>query len=272
MSTVQLRYNFRIYPTPSQQQALARAFGCARVVYNDGLRIRQEAHTAGLPYVKDADLQRQVLTEAKKTPERVWLADVSNVVLVQSLNDLHKAFRAFFASATGKRKGPKVRPPRFKSRKDSRQAIRFTRNGFALRPNGRLYVAKVGDVPVRWSRPLPAEPSSVTIVKDAAGRYFASFVVQVDDQPLPTTDTEVGIDLGLAHFAVLSNGQKVNSPRFLRQAERRLKRAQQALSRKQKGSANRVKARVKVARLHARVADTRRDWAHKLSTTIIRDN
>src|SRR5690606_10968171 len=109
--TVQLRYNFRLYPTAGQRAALAKAFGCARAVFNDGLRMREEARAAGLPYIKDADLQRQVITEAKKTTERSWLGEVSNVVLVQSLNDLHKAYRAFFASVTGKRKGPKVAPP-----------------------------------------------------------------------------------------------------------------------------------------------------------------
>jgi len=269
---VQLRYNFRLYPTPGQRAALARAFGCARVVFNDGLRVRQEAHRAGLPYIRDADLQKQVITAAKRTPERAWLAEVSSVVLVQALSDLHVAYRNFFASVTGKRKGRKVAPPRFRSRKDNRQAIRLTRNGFSLRPNGRLYVAKVGDIEVRWSRPLPSEPSSVTVVKDAAGRYFASFVVQVATNPLPEVESDAGIDLGLSHFAVLSDGRKVDSPRFLRQAERRLKRAQKALCRKAKGSANRAKARIKVAKLHARVADTRRDWAHKLSTTLIRDN
>lgn len=269
---MQLRYNFRLYPTAGQRQALAKAFGCARVVYNDGLRIRQEAHAAGLPYIKDTDLQRRVLTEAKKTPERAWLAEVSNVVLVQSLNDLHKAYRAFFASVTGKRKGPRIAPPKFKSRKDHQQAIRLTRNGFSIRPNGRLYVAKVGEIKVRWSRQLPSEPSSVTVVKDAAGRYFASFVVEAPGEPLPETDTEVGIDLGLTHFAVLSDGGKVASPKFLRRAERRLKRAQRALSRKQKGSKNREKARLRLARAHARVADTRRDFHHQLSTRIIREN
>src|SRR5690606_33899032 len=121
-SQMQLRYNFRIYPTPGQRMALARAFGCARVVYNDGLRIRQEAYKAGLPYIKDADLQKQVITEARKTPERAWLSEVSSVVLVQSLRDLHTAYRAFFSSITGRRKGPKVAPPKFKSRKDARQA------------------------------------------------------------------------------------------------------------------------------------------------------
>ena len=106
---------------------------------------------------------------------------------------------------------------------------------------------------------------------DAAGRYFASFVVETGDDPLPETGREVGIDLGLTHFAVLSDGRKVANPRFLRRAERKLRKAQQALSRKEKGSSNRVKARVKVARVHARVADTRRDWLHQESTRIIRE-
>ena len=242
------------------------------MVYNDGLRARQEAHAAGLPYVSYGELSKRLITEAKKTPERAWLAEVPNVVLQQSLRDLDKAYRAFFASVVGKRKGPKVAPPRFKSRKDSRQAIRFTRDGFSIRPNGRLYVAKMGEIEVRWSRDLPSEPSSVTIVKDASGRYFASFVVETADEPLPVADTEIGIDLGLVHFAVLSDGRKIDNPRFLRRAEKKLRKAQKALSRKAKGSKNREKARLKVARAHARVADARRDWAHKLSTGIIREN
>ncbi|MGH9379374.1 MAG: RNA-guided endonuclease InsQ/TnpB family protein, partial [Thermoanaerobaculia bacterium] len=161
---------------------------------------------------------------------------------------------------------------RLRSRKDHRQAIRFRRGGFSLRPSGKLYLAKIGEVPVRWSRELPRESSSVSVILDAAGRYFASFVVEVETAPLPKRHEEVGIDLGLATFAVLSNGQIVESPRLLRQAERKLKRAQHALSRKQKGSANRVKARLRVARAHARVSDARRDFAHKLSTQLIREN
>lgn len=270
---MQLRYNFRLYPTGGQQQALAKAFGCARVVFNDGLRLRQEAHAAGLPYIKDADLQKQVITAAKRTEDRAWLGEVSSVVLVQALADLHTGYRNFFASVTGRRKGPKVRAPRFRSRKDNRQAIRLTRNGFSLRSDGRLYVAKVGEIPVRWSRQLPSTPSSVTVVKDAAGRYFASFVVQTDpSEVLPETTAEIGIDLGLTHFAILSDGHKVSSPKFLRRAERKHRKAQQALSRKTKGSSNRRKAVARVARLHARVADARRDHHHKLSTTLIRKN
>jgi transposase len=145
---VRFRYKYRLYPARGQRQALARAFGCARVVFNDALRARQDAYEAGLPYSTDGELSAR-LTAAKATPERAWLAAVSAVVLRQSLADLNAAYRNFFASATGKRKGPKI-----------------------------------GDVPIRWSRDLPAQPSSVTVIKDAAGRYFASFVVETAGDPL----------------------------------------------------------------------------------------
>ncbi len=269
---MQLRYNYRLYPEPGQRQALARALGCARVVFNDALRLREEAHAAGLPYVTDARMSAR-LTAAKLTPERAWLGDVSAVVLQQALADLSAAYRNFFASAAGKRRGPRVSRPRFRSRKDRRQAIRFTANArWSITAAGELRLPRIGDVAVRWSRRLPSKPSSVTVIKDACGRYFASFVVEAGADPLPLAGTEVGIDLGLTHFAVLSDGRKVASPRFLRRAERKLRRAQQDLSRKKKGSRNRDKARVRVARVHARVADSRRDWLHKLSTQIIRDN
>ncbi|ADU10239.1 transposase, IS605 OrfB family [Micromonospora sp. L5] len=271
---VQLRYNYRVYPTPGQQIELARAFGCARVVFNDGLRLRQQAREAGEKYISDGELSRRLITEAKATPERAWLGEVSTVVLQQALADLNTAYRNFFNSITGKRKGRKVAPPRFRSRKDNRQAIRFTKNSrFKVLDNDRLRLPKIGDLAVRWSRTLPSGPSSVAIIRDAAGRYFASFVVQTgEDEALPPVDSEVGIDLGLTHFAVLSDGTKVAAPTFLRRAARKLKRLQHDLSRKQKGSANRKKAVVKVARAHGRVADMRRDWQHKLSTAIIREN
>ncbi|SDI45425.1 putative transposase [Actinokineospora alba] len=271
---MQLRFNYRLRPNPTQCEALARAFGCARVVFNDGLRARQSARDNGQGHISDGELSKQVITLAKNTPERAWLGEVSSVVLQQALADLNVAYRNFFASATGKRKGRSVAPPRFRSRKDNRQTIRFTRNArFAVLDNGRLRLPKIGDVPVRWSRDLPAAPSSVTVIRDAADRYFASFVVQTaENEILPSVDSEVGIDLGLTHFAVLSDGTKVAAPKFLRRAARKLRRLQQDLSRKQRGSQNRKKAVVNLARAHARVADTRRDWQHKLSTQIIRDN
>nr|WP_277350826.1 RNA-guided endonuclease TnpB family protein [Rhodococcus sp. HNM0569] len=266
-----MRYQYRVYPTPRQQDMLARSFGCARVVFNDALRARQDAFTAGMK-ISDTEVQKQVVTEAKKAPERVWLAEVASVVLVQACQDARRAYRNWVDSMSGKRKGRKVGAPRFRSRTDNRQALRLTRNGFSIRRNRKLYVAKVGELKVAWSRDLPSVPSSVTIIKDSAGRYFASFVVEVDQAPLPEVDSEVGIDLGLTTFAVLSDGKVIDSPRFLRRAERTLRKAQQTLSRKEKGSRNRAQARLKVARAHARVADSRRTFAHQQSPAIIRDS
>jgi putative transposase len=159
----QLRYRYRLDPTPGQRQALARAFGCGRVVYNDGLRLRENAHTAGLPYPSDAELSRR-LTLAKQTPERAWLGEVSAVVLQQSLADLHRAYRNYFravaevkaARARGEKAKLKARKPKFKSKRHD-QAIRVTRAGrFHVLPSGRLRLPKIGDVRVRWSRPCRA--------------------------------------------------------------------------------------------------------------------
>jgi putative transposase len=279
---VQLRYSYRLYPAPGQQIALARAFGCARLVFNDALAARRAAHEAGEKYPSDKAVSAR-LTQSKGTPEREWLSEVSSVPLQQSLADLSAAYKRFFdyLKALGEwkaagRKGPKPRevgPPQFKSRKDNRQSLRFTANSrFRVLDNGRLRLPKIGDVEVRWSRVLPADPSSVTVIRDSSGRFFASFVVETSADPLPETGQECGIDLGLTHFAVLDDGTKISAPKFLRRAEKKLKRAQRDLSRKQKGSSNRGKARVKVARAHARVKAARLDFHHKLSTELIREN
>jgi putative transposase len=267
---VQVRYRYRLYPTPGQQQALARTFGCARVVYNDCLRVRDEAHAAG-EKISDTEVQRRVVTLAKQAPERAWLGEVASVALVQACQDARRAYRNWFGSLSGKRKGRKAGHPRFRSRKDHRQSVRLTRNGFALHGD-RLYVAKVGDLRVRWSRDLPSIPSSVTVIREADGRYYASFVVERDVTPLPACDREIGIDLGLASLAVTSDGEVIPNPRFLRARERTLARAQRALSRKHKGSANRAKARKRVAVLHRKVRETRLDHAHQTALKLVRDN
>ncbi|TGB13431.1 RNA-guided endonuclease TnpB family protein [Streptomyces sp. MZ04] len=287
---MQLRYAFRLYPEPGQASALARAFGCARVVHNDAVRARRDAHAEHRPYPSLGLLSRALITGAKRRPERAWLAEVSSVVLQQSLRDVESAYRNFFASLKGERKGARVAEPRMKSRKDTRASIRFTANArWSITPGGRLSLPKIGAVKVAWSRALPTVPSSVTVIQDSAGRIFASFVIDTDPDAdaarMPATDQTVGIDLGLTHFAVLSDGTKIDSPRFLRRAEKKLKKAQQDLSRKQKGSKNRAKARVKVARAHAQVADARREFLpqalnfgragetpSQLSTQLIREN
>ncbi|WP_454345296.1 RNA-guided endonuclease InsQ/TnpB family protein [Streptomyces canus] len=274
---MQLRYSFRLYPDTGQQRALAKAFGCARVVFNDAVRAREDARKAGQPFPTAGQLSRKLVTEAKRTAERSWLGEVSAVVLQQSLRDAEQAYRNFFASLKGTRKGPKISPPRFKSRRDARQSIRFTANArWHVTGSGRLHLPKIGAVKVTWSRALPVTPTSVTVIKDAAGRFFASFVIDTDPatdaRRMPETDRTIGIDLGLTHFAVLSDGTKIDSPRFLRRAEKKLKKAQQELSRKQKGSKNRAKARLKVARAHATVSDARREFHHQLSTRLISEN
>ncbi|GGV84351.1 RNA-guided endonuclease InsQ/TnpB family protein [Streptomyces massasporeus] len=204
---MQLRYHYRAYPDAAQCRAPARAFGCARVVWNDCLRDRTQAHAAGLPYVKSAELSRLRITQAKRTEERAWLADVSAVVLQQSLRDLDTAYKNFFDSLSGKRQGRKVCPPRYKSKKDTRQSIRLTTNAFSLRDDGTVYVAKVGNLKVKWSRRLPAAPTSLTVTKDSCGRYFPSFVVDTEPDILPELETDTGIDLGLSAFAALSDGR-----------------------------------------------------------------
>ncbi|MGW3653889.1 RNA-guided endonuclease InsQ/TnpB family protein [Streptomyces sp. NPDC000878] len=274
---MQLRYAFRLYPDAGQRAALARAFGCARVVYNDAVRAREDARKAGRPFPKAGELSTRLITEAKRTVERSWLGEVSAVVLQQSLRDAETAYRNFFASLKGTRKGTKLGSPRFKSRKDTRQSIRFTANArWHLADSGRLNLPKIGAVKVKWSRTLPSTPSSVTVIQDSAGRFFASFVIDTDPTTdaarMPESDRSIGIDLGLTHFAVLSTGEKIDSPRFLRRAEKKLKKAQKDLSRKQKGSKNREKARLKVARAHAKVTDARKEFHHQLSTRLISEN
>ncbi|MFI5802791.1 RNA-guided endonuclease InsQ/TnpB family protein [Streptomyces sp. NPDC051561] len=277
---MQLRYSFRLEPTPFQEQLLARTFGCARVVYNDALVLRRAAYAARQPWIKAGDLSKTVLTQGKKRAERSWLGEVSSVVLQQSLRDLESAYRAFFDSHSGKRKGPPVGPPSFKSRKDRRQSVRFTTNArWKITEEGRLLLPKIGEIPVRWSRPLPTTPSTVTVTKDPAGRYFASFVVETDPdtdaQRWPIEDTagrEIGLDMGLSHFVVLSTGEKIASPRFLRRAEKKLKKLQRRHSRKQKGSKNKEKSRRMLARQHAKVADARHHFHHELSSKLVREH
>jgi putative transposase len=272
---MQMRYRYRIEPTVMQQKVLNRVFGCCRVVFNDAVRLRVEAYRSGVQ-ISDTDVQRSVITLAKTTPERSWLAEVPSVALVQSVNDARRAWRNFFHSRSGKRKGRKVGWPRMKSKKNCRQSFRLTRNGFRLRPNGTLEIAKVGQVRVRWSRELPSEPSSVTIVREPDGHYYASFVVELLATPLEVAEREAGVDMGIMRLATIAdtNGLRtdVSNPRHLQRKLRKLRRLQRQQSRREKGSNNRDKARRKIAIAHGAVAHARRDYHHKQALALIRDN
>ena len=270
-----LRYRYRIEPTLVQQREMARVFGCCRVVFNDVLRLRDEAYRAGLK-LSDTEVQRRVTTLAKTTAERAWLAEVPSVALVQAVNDARRAFRNYFDSHSGKGRSRAIGLPRMKSKKDCRQSFRLTRNGFRIRPNGRLFVAKVGEVVVRWSRELPSEPSSVTIIREADGKFYASFVVAFGATPLPAVRREAGVDVGIMRLATIAdtdgNRADLANPRYLQRKLRRLAQLEREKSRRQKGSINRYKSRRKIAIQHGKVARARRDYHHKQALALVNEN
>ena len=262
------RYKYRIYPTPVQCKSLAQLFGCSRVAWNNTLAFCRAEYAEGRKYSGFASLSKR-FTALKKTEAFTWLSEVAAVPLQQSLKDLDIAFRNFFDSVTGKRKGPKVQIPRFKKR-SSAQSARFV--GTAFKVKAKLQLAKVGSLRVKWSRDLPSEPSSVTVIKDASGRYFASFVVEVEPKLLPWTNKSCGVDLGITTFATLDDATKVDAPKPLKRHLKKLARLQKALSRCEKGSNRRQVAKLNVAKLHARIKDIRTDFLHQLSTKLIREN
>lgn len=202
------RYQYRFYPTDQQQQSLSQLFGCVRVVWNDALFLCKQSEK--LP--SNNDLLPLVITQAKKTAERAWLSEVSNIPLQQSVADLGVAFKNFFSSLKGSRKGRKVGAPRFK-KKTNQQSARFRIGGFSIK-NNEVYLAKIGNVKPIWSRELLHSPSSVTVIKDCANRYFLSFVVEVEPVYIDAKNQSIGIDLGIKTFAFMSNGEKAKSPNY----------------------------------------------------------
>jgi putative transposase len=265
MGKVKRAYCYRFYPTDEQLQMLARTFGCVRWVYNWGLALRSRAYQQESKRLSYADLSA-CLPILKQQPETAWLAEVSSVPLQQSLRHLDRAFVNFFEG--------RAKYPRFKSKKRDTQSAIYTSAAFTWQ-NGTLTLAKMeAPLDIRWSRPLPegAIPSTVTVRRDSAGRYFVSLLVEETIEPLPPSPEQIGVDLGLTSLAITSKAEKVGNPRFYVLDEKKLARAQKRLARKQRGSKNREKARRKVARIHARIADRRRDHQHKLSTRLIREN
>ncbi|MBW4046514.1 MAG: IS200/IS605 family element transposase accessory protein TnpB [Proteobacteria bacterium] len=263
---VKRAYRFRFYPTPEQVDLLARTFGCARFAYNHMLRVRSDAWMLRQERVGYHETSAE-LTALKKTPEHAWLNEVSSVPVQQALRHLNTAFSNFFAK--------RAKYPSFK-RKDGPQAAEYTTSAFRWEAGRReLRLAKM-DAPlnIRWSRTLPkaAKLTTVTISRDAAGRYFASMLCDDVVSPKKAASGKVGIDLGLTHFAILSSGEKIASPKAFRNCEARLAQRQRRMARAKLGSKNRAKWKLKVAALHAHVADARRDFLHKLSTRLISEN
>jgi putative transposase len=260
----QRAYQYRCYPTPSQRQMLARTFGCARFVYNWALRLRSDAYRQRGEQVFYSDTSA-ALTSLKRQSDYAWLNEVSCVPVQQSLRHLDKAFRNFFAG--------RAKYPTFK-KKRGRQSAVYTTSAFKWDGSVLLLAKMTEPLPIHWSRSLPKEarPTTITVSRDAAGRYFVSFLVEEDISPLPVSDSTVGVDLGLHDVVTLSTGEKTGNQHFFTKDEKRLARLQRRHAKKRKGSKNREKSRRKVARLHARIADRRRDFLHKLTTRLIHEN
>lgn len=261
---VKRAYRFRFYPTPEQGLTLARTFGCARFAYNHMLRLRTDAWFKEQKKVGYHETSA-ALTALKKQPEFEWLNEVSSVPVQQALRHLQTAFVNFWAK--------RATYPSFK-RKDGPQSAEYTTSAFKWDGNA-LKLAKMAEpLAIRWSRSLPkgCSPTTVTVSRDSAGRYFVSLLCDDTTAARPEVAASVGIDLGLTHFAILSTGEKIAAPNTLRRSEAKLAKLQRRLAKKAKGSSRRKKAKLKVAKLHAKIADSRRDFLHKLSTRLINEN
>lgn len=261
---VKRAYKFRCYPTPEQEKILARTFGCARFAYNHMLRLRTDAWFQRKERVGYHETSA-ALTALKKAPETAWLNEVSSVPVQQALRHLQTAFVNFWAK--------RAKYPQFK-RKDGPQSAEYTTSAFKWDGKTLKLAKMAAPLAVRWSRQIPkaAKVTTVTVSRDAAGRYFVSLLCDDVVTAKPAASAKVGIDLGLSHFAILSTGEKIAAPNTFRKNEAKLAKLQRRLAKKTKGSNRRKKAKLKVAQLHARIADSRRDFLHKLSTRLINEN
>ena len=272
-------FRYRFYPTPEQESLLRRTLGCVRLVYNRALNARTEGwyeRQERIDYIQTSAL----LTGWKKLEELDFLNEVSCVPLQQGLRHLQKAFSNFFAGRT--------RYPNFKKKRNGGSA-EFTRSAFKWK-NGQVWLAKCNEaLPIRWSRLLPkgCSPSTITVKLDARNRWYVSLLVRsvaggsfppqtsLDNPNIKAhtiLDKSIGLDVGITSLIVKSDGTKVVNPKPFKRLHKKLRRVQKALSRKQKGSANRDKARLKVARVHGQITDTRIDFLHKLTTQLVREN
>jgi putative transposase len=258
-------HRFALAPNSAQRRKLDQMAGARRFIWNWGLERKIEHHRRTGANLTRVEL-RQEMQQLKRHSQTVWLLDVDSQLLQQALDDLHRAFRAFFSRRSGF--------PRFKSKKDPVAGFRIPQR--VRVENGRIRIPKVGWVKVRPSRQIRGRTGGARFKRDATGRWFVSIVSWFDAPPerLPNGESPdaVGVDLGVRTFATLSDGTRIANPRFQRGSNRRLKRAHRSLSRKRRGSRNRARQRARVARLHRRTACRRSDFLHKLTTRLVREN
>ncbi|WP_342563053.1 IS200/IS605 family element RNA-guided endonuclease TnpB [Paenibacillus sp. FSL R7-0345] len=252
-------YKYRIYPTHEQEQYFANVFGCVRFIYNRMLADKMEHY-------------KQTETMLKNTPAQYkkdfeWLKEVDSLALANAQLNLDKAYKNFF-------RNKKVGFPKFKSKKTNNHSFTTNnQNGTIAIENGTIKIPKLKTkIKIKLHRQFAGLIKSCTISKTPTGKYYAALLVDTDILPLLKLDTKMGVDLGLKDFAITSHGEFIPNPKYLRKSEKRLAKLQKDLSRKKKGSHNRYKARLKVAKLHEKIANQRKDFLHKLSTQMINDN
>lgn len=259
---MKLGYKYRIYPTQDQKGYMAKVFGCTRWIYNWGLRKKTDAFYNEKKKISQYELSG-MMTLVKREKDSLWLQEVPHVVLAQALRQLDKAFVSFYRK--------NVKYPKFKNRFD-KQSATYAKLNVRIKDNKIILPKMKEPIKIKWSRALPSEFKSATVTKDASDRYFISFVVEKEQVDLPSTGNEIGIDLGIKDIIVDSNGDGSGNPKFTKRFERQLKRAQQKLFRCKKGSANRQKAKSRIAKIYAKITDSRSDFTHKLTTKLIQDN
>lgn len=263
---IQKSYKFRFYPDAAQSEQLAKEFGCARWVWNRGLIERDYAYKEwGISLSSTHDISKNIAQYKKK--DYPWLSDATASVLQQKLMDQDKAFDNFF-------KG-RASFPKFK-KKSHAQSIRYQLDQRHVLNNYRagelLKLPKLGELTIKWSQIPGGVPKMVTVSKSASGKYFVSFMCEVEQGLKPMTGKVIGIDVGIKDVVVTSDGLHSGAPKFTYKYQRKLKKAQRVLSRKKKGSNGWHKQRIAVAKIHEKIANSRKDFLHKLTTRIVSEN
>lgn len=251
-------YKYRIYPTKEQEEYFAKVFGCVRFIYNKMLHDKIEH------YKQTGEMLNN--TPAKYKKEYSFLKEVDSLALSNAQLNLEKAYKNFF-------RDKKIGFPKFKKKKGYQSYTTNNQNGTVTLEGGYLKVPKLKTkVKIKQHKQFEGKIKSVTISKTPTGKYYASILVETEIEKLPNTDKKVGIDLGIKEFAILSDGTKVENPKWLRKTEKRIKIIQKSLSRKQKQSKNYERTRQKLAKLHEKISNQRKDFLHKLSSKIIHEN
>ena len=260
-------YKFRLYPTKAQEQQIQRTFGCCRYLWNHYLAQRKAVYEVDGHTMNYYECCKD-LTALKKS--LTWLREVDATALQSSLRDLDTSFQNFFRRV---KNGEKPGYPKFKSKKNRYQSYKGKCVGTNIKVLDKaVQLPKLGFVKCRISKLIRGRILSATVSQNPSGKYFVALCcTDVEMEPMPSTGSVIGIDMGLKSFAITSNGVEYPNHRFLTKSQKKLARLQRQLSRKSRGSKRREKARIKVARLHEKIANQRNDMLHKLSTQLVRD-